>query len=285
MLHMMPWNQAEVIIEAGFRTFEELSLSQPSSATTNFRFNTSIKLPLPEPLGTIMASSGRPHVLILGAGLGGLLIAQALRKKNITFEIFDRDESLHARSQGWCIGMHSFFDDLETAMPDDLPSINITSHLHPLDLPAQICFYGGGKKFFVQSTDEGRVIRANRSRLRDWLATKIRVNWQTKITRIEENGTSVTLHFADMSSATGDVLVGADGVNSMGESSSLRIQDRSDHSQFALMSSKPKSHFKPFPKASLSPKRPSTNRNSTVNSQLHTQLMSHSGAASSPSLV
>ena len=88
----------------------------------------------------------------------------------------------------------------------------------------------------MQSGDEGRVIRANRSRLRDWLATNIKVNWENKITGIEENGTSVTLHFADGPSATGDVLVGADGVSSMGESSSLRIQDRSDRSQFFLMS-------------------------------------------------
>jgi cation diffusion facilitator CzcD-associated flavoprotein CzcO len=168
-----------------------------------------------------MASVRRPHVLILGAGLGGLLLAQALRKQNITFDIFDRDESIRSRSQGWCIGIHGFFNDLETAMPDDLPAIDVTSHLRPLDLPAQLCFFGGGQKFLVQSGHEGRVIRAHRARLRDWLATNIRVNWKTKTTRIEDKGDSVTLHFADGSSATGDVLVGADGVNSMGESTYL----------------------------------------------------------------
>lgn len=48
----------------------------------------------------------RPHVLILGAGLGGLALAQALRKLGITFEIFERDESPHARFQGWAIALH-----------------------------------------------------------------------------------------------------------------------------------------------------------------------------------
>lgn len=102
-------------------------------------------------------------------------------------------------------------------MPDDLPSIDVTSHLRPLDLPAQLCFYRDGQKFYVQSSEDGKVIRANRKRLRDWLATKLEVKWDKKTTRIEETINSVTLHFADGSSATGDVLVGADGVNSMGK--------------------------------------------------------------------
>lgn len=49
-----------------------------------------------------------PHVLIVGAGLGGLLLAQCLRKQGITFEIFERDASDDARSQGWAIGIHSY---------------------------------------------------------------------------------------------------------------------------------------------------------------------------------
>lgn len=51
-------------------------------------------------------SSRKPHVLIVGAGLGGLTLAQALRKHEISFEIFERDESPDARQQGWAIGLH-----------------------------------------------------------------------------------------------------------------------------------------------------------------------------------
>ena len=50
--------------------------------------------------------SERPHVLILGAGLSGLALAQALRKQGITFQIFERDPGLHARFQGWAIALH-----------------------------------------------------------------------------------------------------------------------------------------------------------------------------------
>lgn len=54
-----------------------------------------------------MQSSQRstPHVIIVGAGLGGLLLAQALTKKGISFQTFERDESLHARFQGYAIGI------------------------------------------------------------------------------------------------------------------------------------------------------------------------------------
>ena len=50
----------------------------------------------------------RPHVLILGAGLGGLCLAQSLRKHGVSFEIFEKDASLHARLQGWAIALHTY---------------------------------------------------------------------------------------------------------------------------------------------------------------------------------
>ena len=49
----------------------------------------------------------QPHVLILGAGLGGLTLAQALRNKGVSFEIFERDDGLDARSGGWAIALHT----------------------------------------------------------------------------------------------------------------------------------------------------------------------------------
>ena len=50
--------------------------------------------------------SERPHVLILGAGLGGLTLAQSLRKQGVSFEIFEKDQGLHSRFQGWAIALH-----------------------------------------------------------------------------------------------------------------------------------------------------------------------------------
>lgn len=54
--------------------------------------------------------SRTPHIIIIGAGLGGLMLAQALRKRGITFEIFERDEHENSRQQGWALGLHRYRD-------------------------------------------------------------------------------------------------------------------------------------------------------------------------------
>lgn len=54
-----------------------------------------------------MAPSTTPHVLIVGAGLGGLTLAQSLRKAGISFEIFERDDGDLRSVQGWAISIHT----------------------------------------------------------------------------------------------------------------------------------------------------------------------------------
>lgn len=50
--------------------------------------------------------SAKPHILIVGAGLAGLTVAQCLRKQGIPFEIFDSDPDLITR-HGYAIAVHS----------------------------------------------------------------------------------------------------------------------------------------------------------------------------------
>lgn len=59
-----------------------------------------------------------PHILMIGPGVTGLLLAQALKKNNIRYTIFERD-AVH-REQGWGLAFHWAFPTLRALMPDDL---------------------------------------------------------------------------------------------------------------------------------------------------------------------
>ena len=47
-----------------------------------------------------------PPVLIIGGGIIGLTLAQALRARSIPFEIYERDAHAAARGPGWGLTIH-----------------------------------------------------------------------------------------------------------------------------------------------------------------------------------
>ncbi|CAK7209979.1 hypothetical protein SCUCBS95973_000632 [Sporothrix curviconia] len=157
--------------------------------------------------------TGAPHVLIVGAGIGGLFLAQFLRKQGISFSIFERDESSDARFPGWAIGLN-MLDNFESFMPDDVLSLRNANHLLPLGLPSQFIMYPpGGARVGVEDTPKTPCVRVNRKRLRSLLMTGVPVQWGKKLVRVDEDrvASTVTAHFDDGTSATGGLLVGADG--------------------------------------------------------------------------
>ncbi|KAL9605855.1 MAG: hypothetical protein Q9179_000965 [Wetmoreana sp. 5 TL-2023] len=129
------------------------------------------------------------HVLIVGAGLGGLSLAQCLRKQGISFEIFERDVDQNARFQGWAIGIHTY----ESQSP----------------------LGGGGNNIMPTDSPEAPIVRAERRRLRDWLATNLSIQWGKRVNHIEHDDQGVAVSFDDGTSAKGDLLIGADGINSV----------------------------------------------------------------------
>ena len=47
----------------------------------------------------------KSKVIIVGAGPGGLVLAQILRNQGIPFELFEREEGLQNRAQGWAVAL------------------------------------------------------------------------------------------------------------------------------------------------------------------------------------
>jgi hypothetical protein len=101
-------------------------------------------------------------------------------------------------------------------MPDDVPSLKSTCHLLPLQIPSQIVFYANSRRFGVTDTPATPCVRTIRLRLREVLSTNIPIQWNKEAVSIKEDNDSVTVTFQDGHSATGDILVGADGTFSFG---------------------------------------------------------------------
>ncbi|KAF9635021.1 hypothetical protein BFW01_g5916 [Lasiodiplodia theobromae] len=97
-------------------------------------------------------------------------------------------------------------------MPDDLPPFEVVSHLHGTDLTCEGALFDAitGK----EKTRFSDFIRADRQKLRNWLSTNLPIEWGKKFERFEENADAVTVFFADGTSVSGSILVGADGANS-----------------------------------------------------------------------
>lgn len=54
-----------------------------------------------------------PHVLICGAGVVGLALAQGCREAGIPYTLFERDDTPSSRAQGWALTLHWCLNALE----------------------------------------------------------------------------------------------------------------------------------------------------------------------------
>lgn len=155
-------------------------------------------------------------VIVIGAGLGGLTLAQGLRRAGIDVTVYERDGA-QGRTQG--ISLH--VDDRgTTALRECLPP----AHAAMIDATM-----GGprGQTLSLSEVDGCLTVvgvdppvarpgrQAHRPLLRAILLTGLEVRFGTEFTRFEQlpDGT-VRAWFADGSTETADVLIGADGIGS-----------------------------------------------------------------------
>lgn len=94
-----------------------------------------------------------------------------------------------------------------------------TNHLDPLPLSPQICFYTSAARIGVEASEECNVHRANRKKMREWLSREVPIQYGKQLVEVGQTQFGRTVvHFKDGTTASGDILVGADGVNSVGKS-------------------------------------------------------------------
>jgi len=163
----------------------------------------------------------RPHVLIIGAGTGGLCLAQGLRQAGIAVTVYERYRTRGDGLLGYRIGIGPTGSRaLRECLPSDLFRIyRATCASSPRYFNVVTQRLRQTASFPLRSeTDEVNTERSvARMTLRQVLLTGLEdvVHFDKALTHFEQRDDgSVTAHFADGDSATGDLLVGADGTHS-----------------------------------------------------------------------
>lgn len=181
-----------------------------------------------------MSSETKP-IIIIGAGLVGLTLAQALRKAGFSFQIYDRDGSLDERPAGWGITMHWALPALASSLPPEvfakLPSIQVDPvegakgmqcfQTISYSSEAELALDHDSFRFLDLSTgldkyniESSLHYRLNRKQFRQLLSTGIDVNWGKRFTEYELTDDGVVVHFADGTKVDGSMLLAVDGKNS-----------------------------------------------------------------------
>ncbi len=164
-----------------------------------------------------------PHVLIAGGGLSGLCLAQGLVSAGVSCAVYERDTDLRRRT-GYRITVNADGGNaLEQCLPADLYELYLqcSRNTPPRRVSVVIndqCEELSTAPHLGPPNDGPRPHTAiDRLTLRQILSARLEdvIHVGAAATGWERHGDRVALHLADGSTAEGDVLVGADGVNSV----------------------------------------------------------------------
>lgn len=162
-------------------------------------------------------------IIIIGAGLAGLTLANSLKKQGIPFEIYERDQSIDSRTQGWSLSIHFALNALKQCIPEkEFENFSQKVSVNPESIDGSMSFSfihaNTGAVGMSNKSKPGTSYRVNRYRFRNWLLNQVKdnVHWNKKMDRYQKNmqENTVTVFFQDGTQVTGSILVGADGVMS-----------------------------------------------------------------------
>jgi 2-polyprenyl-6-methoxyphenol hydroxylase-like FAD-dependent oxidoreductase len=163
--------------------------------------------------------SDRPRILIAGAGVGGLALAQALHRGGLDVAVYERDPTPAVRNQGYRIHIDADGNEaLRACLPArvldlvrDTSGINgdlVASYTDQLE-PVMAQEFPGVGDDVITNVDRN----AFRRGLLDGLDGQVRFGRTVTGYRVTDRG-RVRAEFAEGGSDEGDLLIGADGSRS-----------------------------------------------------------------------
>jgi 2-polyprenyl-6-methoxyphenol hydroxylase-like FAD-dependent oxidoreductase len=166
---------------------------------------------------------GALRVAVAGAGLGGLCLAQGLRQAGVDVQLYERDAAADVRRQGYRLHVDARAGvALKRCLPPELFQLVVATASRPSKaftvMSAQLRVLHETRADPDRDPYSARTLSTsvNRGTLREILGAGLedRIHFGREVCGYEQDATGVTVHFADGSTGTADVLVGADGVNS-----------------------------------------------------------------------
>jgi 2-polyprenyl-6-methoxyphenol hydroxylase-like FAD-dependent oxidoreductase len=176
-------------------------------------------------------------VIVVGGGLGGLALAHGLRGQGIDVAVHERDAHPHARPQGYRIQLDEpGLTGLERCLPAPLFQLCLATAAAP---PARVAVRNRHLDVLADKAAASRSgaygtpgpLAFNRPTLRQIMLSGLgeQVHFGAQLTTYRHCADGrVTACFTDGSTATADLLIGADGVNSAVRRALLpdaRVQD------------------------------------------------------------
>lgn len=180
-----------------------------------------LKLFFPQHISHARMEHSAKEIIIVGAGVSGLLLAQYLRKSGIPFRIFERDADLTVGGGGWGLTLHWSLPALRSLLPEDLvqrlPETYVNRAAVDKGQSSTFPFFNlstGELKAATPVASEAQRIRVSRDRFRRLLATGIDVQWGKVFSDFESGDDSITVNFEDGSACLGSLVVACDGAGS-----------------------------------------------------------------------
>jgi 2-polyprenyl-6-methoxyphenol hydroxylase-like FAD-dependent oxidoreductase len=178
----------------------------------------------------------RPHVIVIGAGVGGLTLAQGLKASGVSVHVYERDPTPASAAQGYRLSISptgsralkaclpaAVFDRLTMATGEPARGVTFLDHrlnrLLAVDLPVR------DRRSLDSERPIGRMIL--RRVLLEGMDDVVTFG-KTFVAFADEPDGGVSVRFADGSEASADLIVGADGASSKVRTALLRGVDRAD---------------------------------------------------------
>ncbi|GAA2307949.1 FAD-dependent monooxygenase [Nonomuraea roseoviolacea subsp. roseoviolacea] len=163
------------------------------------------------------------HVLIIGAGTGGLCLAQGLKRAGISVAVYERDLNRRDGLQGYRVGIdadgkRALKANLAPELYDTFIATCARRPVYGNQLTHELKFlFSAGPEVAAAKEEDEQDESVSRMTLRQVLLTGVEdvVHFDKEFVRYERRSDGkVTAFFRDGSTATGDLLVGAEGARS-----------------------------------------------------------------------